>query len=148
MLDKTAALRWPLLLVVAIIALEARAQQTFVEVDLNAAEWEISNQNGSINVSSVQLPVMALQALYEAGMLSAGDPINRYGYRTDMRNATVKSGLQAGITTWNDTRRRKERKRIAWQSERETCMLPRMTLKFLKRVVLYYNLYSAPLSAC
>ena len=80
MWDGTAALRFPLLLVLALLVLEARAQQTFVELDLNAADWEISNQNGSVSVSSVQLPVMALQALYEAGKLSDGDPIYRYGH--------------------------------------------------------------------
>lgn len=71
-------LRLPLLLAVTLLALEGRAQETFVEVDLNAAEWEIANLNGSVSVSSVQLPIMALQALYEAGELSAGDPIYRY----------------------------------------------------------------------
>lgn len=63
-------------------AIPSLAQQqgedgTFVRQDLSRAGWDISNQNGSVMVSDATLPVMVLEALYEAGKLSSGDPIYR-----------------------------------------------------------------------
>lgn len=83
------------LLVALLLAPYGWTQQTFIDVNLNAAKWEISNQNGSISLGPVQLPVMVLQALYEAGKLSAGDPILGQGFRILPQHNSARARLRS-----------------------------------------------------
>ena len=66
-----------LLLAVALHGAAAATQPaaSYVKKDLNSAGWDIFNQNETTAVGPVTLPVMVLQALYEADMLDQGDPL-------------------------------------------------------------------------
>jgi len=51
------------------------AESNLVFQDLNSADWDIANLNGSINLSAGPLPVMVLEALVNAGLMDQGDPL-------------------------------------------------------------------------
>jgi len=50
-------------------------QSNLIFQDLNAADWDIANMNGSISFSAGHLPVMVLEALVDAKIVVEGDPI-------------------------------------------------------------------------
>lgn len=66
-----------LLLMYSLYASARDSGSSVIRQDLNSNDWDISNQNGTIDVGPVQLPVMVLEALYNAGQLPDGDPISR-----------------------------------------------------------------------
>lgn len=71
---------WPLLLIGILPVLAQQGGEsgaTFVRRNLGASGWDVSNQNGSVMVNDVSLPVMVLEALYDAGKLESGDPLFR-----------------------------------------------------------------------
>ena len=69
---------------------------TLVRQDLNAAEWETSNQNGTISFVAGQLPVYVLEALYASGQVTQGDPISGYGIRPLLLHRFPKRIVAAG----------------------------------------------------
>ena len=77
-------LRFAFLVILCIAFCDAQAggsPATLVRQALNAVEWEISNQNGTISFAAGQLPVYVLEALYASGQVTQGDPISGYGIR-------------------------------------------------------------------
>jgi hypothetical protein len=51
------------------------AESKLILQDLNSAEWDIANLNGSISFTAGRLPIMVLEGLVSAGILKGGDPI-------------------------------------------------------------------------
>ena len=58
----------------------ARAQSTadLLSLDLNNAEWLVSNQNGSLSFETGRLPLMVLEGLVAANEVKSGDPLTGY----------------------------------------------------------------------
>ena len=64
------------LLLLAISGVRSQDEQSnLIYQNLNAADWDIANLNGSISFSAGQLPVMALEALVNAKLVTDGNPI-------------------------------------------------------------------------
>ena len=63
------------ILLILLLSVHAQGTPDLLTKNINAADWTITNQNGSISFDAGQLPVMVLEGLVDAGQLEHGDPI-------------------------------------------------------------------------
>lgn len=58
-----------LLLAAIIVLLSSSCASAFETLDLNSADWKITNKNGSIEIGSVQLPSYPVEELRKLGLI-------------------------------------------------------------------------------